>query len=93
MRQRFEQQLEIDQIAIADAEINMKSKNALDELQFALQVLFCNNEYSEKLFGILESHICHGKKKTGRQGMDLLQIFVLAQVRLCKTLATATCSI
>jgi transposase, IS5 family len=41
------------------------------------------SEYNEKIFSILENVISKGKQKTGRKGMDLWQIFVLSQVRLC----------
>jgi len=35
---------------------------------------------------LLEKHIKTGKQVTGRTGMDLWSIFVLAQVRLCLNL-------
>jgi hypothetical protein len=41
---------------------------------------------NEKVFALLEKKICHGKKKTGRKGMDLWHILVLAVVRhACNT--------
>jgi len=83
MRKRFEQQLGLGQLPIEATFINPKSKNALDELLAALKELYCNTEYNEKIFNILEKYINVGKKKTGRTGMDLWTIFVLAEVRLC----------
>ncbi|MBT7142980.1 MAG: ISNCY family transposase [Bacteroidetes bacterium] len=83
MRNRFEQQLRLGQLPIEDTYIPVKSKNALDELLSALKEIYCNKQYNEKIFSILEKHINSGKKKTGRKGMDLWSIFVLAQVRLC----------
>ena len=83
MRNRFEQQLAIGQYPIELTRINPKSKNALDELLAALKEIYCNKEYNEKIFSLLERYITKGKKKTGRKGMDLWVIFVLAQVRLC----------
>ena len=83
MRKRFEQQLGLGQLPIEATFINSKSKNALDELLAALKELYCNKEYNEKVFSILEKSINSGKKRTGRTGMDLWCIFVLAQVRLC----------
>ncbi len=83
MRNRFEQQLAIGQFPIEETPIPVKSKNALDELLAALKAIYCNKEYNEKIFSLLERHINAGKKKTGRKGMDLWPIFVLAQVRLC----------
>ncbi|MEN6456362.1 MAG: hypothetical protein ABFD10_19075 [Prolixibacteraceae bacterium] len=37
--------------------------NALDELLAALKEIYCNNEYNEKIFGILERRLTSGKKK------------------------------
>ena len=83
MRNRFEQQLSMGQLPIEETYIGVKSKNALDELLAALKEIYCNKYYNEKIFSILEKHINAGKNKTGRKGMDLWSIFVLAQVRLC----------
>ncbi len=83
MRNRFEQQLTIGQLPIEEAKINPKSKNAVDELLAALKEIYCNQEYNQKIFCVLEGHLKKGKKNTGRKGMDLWAIFVLAQLRLC----------
>jgi hypothetical protein len=83
MRKRFEQQLTLGQLPIEETWISPKSRYAIDELLAALKEVYCNKEYNEKIFSILERHINSGKKKTGRPGMDLWCIFVLAQVRLC----------
>ena len=90
MRKRFEQQLGLGQLPIEAAFINPKSKNALDELLAALKAIYCDKEYNEKIFSILEKHINSGKKNTGRTGMDLWCIFVLSQVRLCLNLSYDT---
>lgn len=87
MRKRFEQQLGLGQLPIEAAFINPKSKNALDQLLAALKAIYCDKEYNEKIFSILEKHINSGKKNTGRTGMDLWCIFVLSQVRLCLNLS------
>jgi len=87
MRKRFEQQLGLGQLPIEATYINPKSKNALDELLAALKAIYCNKEYNEQIFRILENHINSGKKNTGRTGMDLWCIFVLAEVRLCLNLS------
>jgi len=83
MRKRFEQQLTLGQLPIEEIFINPKSKNAIDELLAALKEIYCNKTYNEQIFRILERHIKTGKKATGRKGMDLWTIFVLAQLRLC----------
>jgi hypothetical protein len=87
MRNRFEQQLSIGQIPIGETIINPKSKNALDDLLAALKEIYCNKEYNEKIFSLLEGHLVSVKKKTGRNGMNLWSIFVLSQVRLCLNLS------
>jgi len=87
MRKRFEQQLSIGQFPISETKINSKSKNSLDELLAALKAIYCTKEYNERVFSLLEKHINAKKKKTGRSGMDLWCIFVLAQVRLCLNLS------
>ena len=86
MRKRFEQQLRLGQIPIGDVKITLKCRDASVELLAALQHIFVNPDYNDKVFSILEEAILKGKQKTGRTGMDLWQIFVLAQVRLCKGL-------
>jgi len=87
MRKRFEQQLGLGQLPIESTYINSKSKNALDELLAALKAIYSDKKYNEEIFCILENHINSGKKNTGRTGMDLWSIFVLAQVRLCLNLS------
>lgn len=49
----------------------------------ALKAIYCNPEYNEKLFRVLEDFLVSPKKQTGRNGLDLWSIFVLAQVRMC----------
>ena len=83
MRKRFEQQLVLGQRPIEETPISPKCKDDTEELLAALKAIYCNKEYNEKIFKALESHLLSGKKKTGRNGMDLWQVFVLAQLRLC----------
>jgi hypothetical protein len=52
-------------------------------LVIALKTIYTTPEYNEQIYTLLENKIMAGKKKTGRPGMNLWQIFVLAQVRLC----------
>ncbi|MEL7586174.1 MAG: hypothetical protein AAGU19_05630 [Prolixibacteraceae bacterium] len=82
MRKRFEQQLSLGQIPIEQTYINPKRKYVLDELLSSLKAIYCNKEYNEKIFSLLEKKANFGKHRTGRKGMDLWCIFVLAQVRL-----------
>lgn len=87
MRKRFTQQLSLGQIPIEGAQINIKAKNALNELLAALHAIYCHKQYNEQVFSLLEKHISGEKKKTGRNGMDLWCIFVLSQVRLCMNIS------
>ncbi len=72
MRSRFEQQMCLGTVAIADAEFPLKSRDELPPVLKALQYIFVTSELNEKVFSLLEKKICSRKKKTGRKGMDLL---------------------
>lgn len=64
-----------------------KRSGALPALCAALKEIFTVPQWNEKIFTVLEAKISSGKKKTGRPGMDLWQIFVLSQVRLCQNIS------
>jgi transposase, IS5 family len=86
MRQRFEQQMNLRTVAIADVKFPLKSRDELPPTLMALQYIFLTPELNEKVFVMMEKKICNGKKKTGRKGMDLWHILVLAVVRhVCST--------
>jgi IS5 family transposase len=86
MRQRFEQQMNFRTVAISDVKFPLKSRDELPPVLKALQNIFITAELNEKVFELLEKKICSGKKKTGRKGMDLWHILVLAVVRhACST--------
>ena len=81
MRQRFEQQMNLRTVAIADVKFSLKSRDGLYAVLKALQYIFITPDLNEQVFALLEKKICSGKKKTGRKGMDLWHILVLAVVR------------
>lgn len=81
MRQRFEQQMNLRTVAIANVKFPLKSRDELPPVLKALQYIFITPELNEKVFSLLEKKIVVGKKKTGRPGMDLWHILVLAVVR------------
>ncbi len=81
MRQRFEQQMNLRTIAISDVRFPLKSRDELPPVLKALQYIFVTPELNGKVFSLLENKIVSGKKKTGRPGMDLWHILVLAVVR------------
>jgi IS5 family transposase len=86
MRQRFEAQLLLGQLPIEDFYLSQKSKSTLDDLLRALHKLYCEPDYNSQIFSVLEKYLKNNKKNTGRKGLDLWIIFVLAQLRLCKDL-------
>ena len=59
------------------------------ELLAALLKIYQTPKYSNKIFNTLEFGLQKDKKNTGRKGMDLWQIFILAQVRLCENIGYA----
>ena len=81
MRQRFEQQMNLRTVAISDVKFPLKSRDELPPVLMALQYIFVTPALNEKVFELLEKKIFKGKKKTGRKGMDLWHILVLAVVR------------
>ncbi len=83
MRKRFEQQIIIGQLPIEETPLPKKSRDSFAALVAALKTLYITPEYNERIFLILEQKILADKKKTGRYGMNLWQIFVLAQTRMC----------
>jgi hypothetical protein len=83
MRKRFEPQIILGQLLIEETPISTKSRDPLAALVIAIKTIYTTPEYNEQVYKILENKILCGKKKTGRPGMNLWQIFVLAQVRLC----------
>jgi hypothetical protein len=88
MRKRFEQQMTLGSIPIGETKITTKKRSgALPGLCAALKEIFVTPEWNERVFEILEAKIMAGKQRTGRPGMDLWQIFVLSQVRLCQNIS------
>src|SRR5215210_4903555 len=81
MRKRFEQQMNLRTVAISDVKFPLKSRDELPPVLKALQYIFITPELNEKIFQLLEEKICKGKKKTGRNGMDLWHVLVLAVIR------------
>lgn len=82
MRKNYEPQRSIGSIPISEVEIPLKSRDELPPILRALQYIFVTPEVKEQVFEILESKVLKGKKKTGRYGMGLWEIFVLSVVRL-----------
>lgn len=81
MRKRFEQQTSLGLQPIKDVIFPLKSRDELPPVLLALQYIFNTHSISEEVFSLLEKKIISGKKNTGRPGMDLWHILVLAVVR------------
>jgi len=82
MRKQFAQQLSVNIVPIQEVKITEKSRDDIPKILIALQTIFLNPEYNKKVFDILERKIFSKKQKTGRNGMDIWQIFCLAHLRL-----------
>jgi IS5 family transposase len=81
MRQRFEQQTMMGITPIGEVKFPLHSRDELPPVLKALQYIFITHELNEKILQLMEEKVCSGKKKTGRKGMDLWHILVLAVVR------------
>ncbi len=81
MRQCFEQQLSLGTVAITDIKIPTKNRDEMPPTVRALQYIFITEALNEKIFKLLREKICKGIEKTGRKGMDLWHILVLAVIR------------
>lgn len=81
MRQRFEQQSTLGITPVREVKFPLRSRDELPPVLKALQHIFVTPQLNEAVFALLENKITHTKKKTGRKGMDLWHILVLAVVR------------
>jgi hypothetical protein len=82
MRQKFETQYTLGCTPIKDIQIPVKSRDEFPAFLRTMQYIYTNKKVNERIFKLLESIICSANK-TGRPGMDLWSIFVLASARLC----------
>lgn len=81
MRYRFQQQSTLGITPVSEVKFPLRSRDELPPVLMALQYIFVTPVLNEKVFALLEKKIAHSKKKTGRKGMDLWHILVLAVVR------------
>lgn len=82
MRKRFEQQLQLGVKPIQETPVLLKSRDDVPALVMALLKIYNTPKHNSKVFNILDEKILKGNKNTGRNGLNLWQIFVLAQFRL-----------
>jgi len=81
MRHRFQQQTTLGITPISEVKFPLRSRDELPPVLMALQHIFVTPDLNEKVFALLEQKVVAGKKKTGRKGMDLWHILVLAVIR------------
>ncbi len=81
MRHRFQQQTTLGITPISEVKFPLRSRDELPPVLKALQHIFVTPELNEKVFTLLEKKVLSGKKKTGRKGMDLWHLLVLAVIR------------
>ena len=84
MRKRFEVQYELGATPIEKLEIPSKSRDEMPPVLRALQYIYNTPELNQKVFELLEAKVMTGKKQTGRYGMTLWEILVLAAIRLTR---------
>jgi hypothetical protein len=82
MRKTFEPQLTLGCTPIDQIQIPTKSRDEFPAFLRAMQHIFTDKVLNEKVFSLLKPVIC-ANHSTGRPGMNLWTIFVLAGARLC----------
>lgn len=87
MRRGFAQQLTINITPIDKVVIPKEKRDHLANLMAALQHLYCNKKYSNRVEAIIHKTVNKSRKHAGRTGLNLWEIFVLAQTRLCMNLS------
>ena len=82
MRKRFDVNPCLNLTPIEKAELPLKSRDELSPILKALQWIFVTPELNEQIFTLISNDVIGNKKDTGRPGMDLWHILVLATVRV-----------
>lgn len=73
----------LGEVDIAEIEFDLRSRDEIPKLLMGLQYIYCNKEYREQIFKILEEMVPAGiSSKKGRPGMSLWKILVLGTLRL-----------
>jgi hypothetical protein len=83
MRKVIEPQMKIGEIAIADIQINLQSRDEIPKVLIGLQELYCDRSLRKKVFEALKDLVPKGiNPDKGRRGMNLWTILVLGVLRL-----------
>jgi IS5 family transposase len=76
-------QPQLGELAIADIDIDLKSRDEIAQLLRGLQYIYTHDDLRGKVFQLLEDHIQPKiNKETGRPGLSLWNIFVMGVFRL-----------
>ncbi len=83
MRQNEEVQKKIGEVDISEIVIDLTCRDEVPKLLMGLKYIYCNPEIKDKIFKIFEEMIPDKKKKRiGRKGMSIWEIFVMGMLRL-----------
>lgn len=71
------------QVDIAQIQFSTRSRDDIPAVLRGLQFIYTNNDTRQRVFSLLETSLSSdARKDTGRPGMDLWKIFVLASLKL-----------
>lgn len=87
MRAGFEQQLTLGCTPIHEVKILTKTKSHMAALMEVIQYIYRSPKWNREIYSLFHRKLQRGKKKTGRTGMSLWEIFVLSHVRLCMNIS------
>jgi len=82
MRKRFDVNPSLNLTSIETVELPLRSRDELPPILAGLQWIFMRPEINEQIFELISEDVLKGQKDTGRPGMDLWHILVLASVRV-----------
>jgi transposase, IS5 family len=87
MRKIFNEQLIIGAVEIGKIEIDLKSRDQIPKVLLGLQYIYTHEEIKKPVFDLLEELIPKkSRKKLGRYGMSMWEIFLLSCIKLsCDT--------
>jgi IS5 family transposase len=83
MRKRFEGKRSLGCTPVHELKVPPTARGHMVAFVAAFQYIYVNPKWKEKVFSLLAGKISKKKRATGHNGMSLLEIFVLGQVRFC----------
>jgi hypothetical protein len=69
-------------VPIPEVKLPLNSRDELPPILLGLQWIFTEDELRDTILKIIGDEVSHGKKRTGRHGMNYWQILVLGTIRL-----------